>query len=66
MTKVAYKVQALFALGLKPGETPHQAWREVTRIEDEPESANALGAEYRQDGLETRIVKITTTTEIVE
>ena len=66
MTKVTYKAQALFPLGQKTGETPHQAWGEVTSIGDDIESAKALAAEYKQDGFETRIVKITTTTEVVE
>jgi hypothetical protein len=64
--EITYKAQALFKLGQKPGETPHQAWREVTSMYDDLVSASKIVAEYEQDGLEARIVKITTTTEIVE
>ena len=60
-----YGVQVLFTHGTKQGETPHQVWSIINArltIEEAEHSFN----QWKEDGYEARIVKITTKTEVIE
>ena len=60
-----YGVQALFTLGTKQGETPHQKWS-ITRCDLTIEEANEEVEMFAKDGYSARIVKITTNAKIIE
>ena len=59
-----YGVQALFTLGTKQGETPHQKWSFVDHNMT-IEEAEYTRDQFKEDGYEARIVKITTKAEVI-
>lgn len=59
-----YGVQALFTLGTKQGETPHQKWSFVDHNMTIKEAEYVLNM-WKEDGYEARIVEITTKAEVI-
>ena len=59
-----YAIQALFTLGNKKGETKHQVWS-ITTSRLTIEEAEYDLKQFKEDGYEARIVKITTKADIL-
>jgi hypothetical protein len=60
-----YGVQVLFTHGTKQGETPHQKWSSIDNNMTIEEAEHSLN-QWKEDGYEARIVKITTKAEVIE
>ena len=59
-----YTVQVLFRFGIKEGETPYKKWS-IIQSNLTIEEAEYDLKQFKEDGIEARIVKITTKAEVI-
>ena len=59
-----YGVQVLFTHGTKQGETPHQVWSIINARLTMADAKKSV-SQWKEDGYEARIVKITTKAEVI-